>query len=403
MKKAPTRLTEGFINKLKYEGKVTVVRDTKVIGLMVAIHKNTKSYKVQRDLWTGSRGRRRLVKTVRYTIGTNEEMSLDAARDEALIVIGKIKRGIDPNKPPEDTCAEGWTVEHMYNEYVDDLETRDSSWRTMANMLARLERYLPKWKTIPIGQIKRSMVRDEHKRITKNHGPYVANQCMRDFRACYNFSLKVIDDPDSLPANPIIAVTFNKERASNRVIMPDELPEWWQKINELGNPLRRDMHILGLLSALRPGTLVSIQKEWINLEAKSISIPRMKSGRSFDLPLSDYMVKLVKNIIAQGEVLYPGSEWLFPARSRIQKKIIATQVWKEKTLPSQTGHILRHTYRTIAQRVGVDKIDAMLLLDHTVQGINGVYIHEKALFDRLLATQETMTESILELCQTKDN
>ena len=59
-----------------------------------------------------------------------------------------------------------------------------------------------------------------------------------------------------------------------------------------------------------------------------------------------------------------------------------------RTLPSQTGYILRYTYRTLSQRVGIDNIDARLLLDHKVQGIDGVYIHENALFDKLLASQE---------------
>ena len=66
-------------------------------------------------------------------------------------------------------------------------------------------------------------------------------------------------------------------------------------------------------------------------------------------------------------------------------------------MPSETGHILRHTYRTIAQRVGIDKIEARLLLDHTVPGIDGVYTHEKALSDKLLAAQERMSEAILAL------
>lgn len=35
-----------------------------------------------------------------------------------------------------------------------------------------------------------------------------------------------------------------------------------------------------------------------------------------------------------------------------------------------------------------------MLLDHTVRGIDGVYIHEKALFDRLLAAQERMSDAI---------
>jgi hypothetical protein len=72
-------------------------------------------------------------------------------------------------------------------------------------------------------------------------------------------------------------------------------------------------------------------------------------------------------------------------------------------LPSETGHILRHTYRTTAQRIGLDKIDARLLLDHTVPGIDGVYIHENALFDRLLEAQQRMSAALgAQLLTTND-
>ena len=55
----------------------------------------------------------------------------------------------------------------------------------------------------------------------------------------------------------------------------------------------------------------------------------------------------------------------------------------------------------MAPRVGIDKIDARLLLDHKVPDIDGVYIHEKALFDRLLASQERMTAAIVGLLNGK--
>jgi hypothetical protein len=54
---------------------------------MVAVNKSSKSYKVQRDLWTGQRGRRRKVKTVRRTLGTTQELTLDDARTRAMQVI----------------------------------------------------------------------------------------------------------------------------------------------------------------------------------------------------------------------------------------------------------------------------------------------------------------------------
>ncbi len=240
MKKyTPMRLTEALIKKLEYDEYGFSVRDTKVIGLMIVVNKNSKSYKIQRDLWTGQRGRRRLVKTVRHTLGTTEDLTLDEARIRAAEVLSQIKRGIDPNAKPSNS-AESWTVEKMYEEYTHDLRTRDRCERTINDMIKRLNRYMSKWKVIPINDIKRSFVREEHKRITKEHGPIVANQSLRDFRACYNFALKVADNPDTLPANPIVAVTFNKERSSNRVLMPDYLPEWWTKVQLISNPIRRN-------------------------------------------------------------------------------------------------------------------------------------------------------------------
>jgi integrase len=125
----------------------------------------------------------------------------------------------------------------------------------------------------------------------------------------------------------------------------------------------------------------------------------MKRGHPFDLPLPAHMVDLVRRALELSQMLYPGAPWLFPTRSAADRTVICTQVWREKALPSETGHILRHTYRTIAQRVGVDKIEARLLLDHTVPDIDGVYIHEKALFDRLLHAQERMSAAILDLLE----
>ena len=127
----------------------------------------------------------------------------------------------------------------------------------------------------------------------------------------------------------------------------------------------------------------------------------MKSGRSFDLPLSRKMVEIVKRAIKTSEVLFPKVPWLFPTRSSKTGEVIAMQVWKEKSLPSETGHILRHTYRTIAQRVGIDQVNARLLLDHTVPGIDGVYIHKSALFDTLLKEQEKMTAAIFQMVEAE--
>ena len=403
----PRKLTEAFVKALP-TGRPLVVRDTKVTGFMIAVNKHSKSYKVQRDLWHGQRGRRTLIKTVRHTLGSTEELTLEEARLKAEDVIRLIKRGIDPNAPQAEQKAEGWTVDILFDEYARDMRKRECSENTIEHTLARRDRYLVDWKGIPLADVTRSMVRAKHQDLSEKRGKVTANHVMRDFRAAYNLALRIIDDPDLLPDNPVKAVTFNKERRKNAVILPEDLPAWWQKIQRLPNPLRRTMHEFGLFSGLRPGTLVALQRSWVRLDAHAISIPKMKSGRSFDLPLSEHMVGIVRRALDLGDMLYPEAQWLFPTRASkgdplhgiAKGQVIATQVWREKSLPSETGHLLRHTYRTVAQREQVDQVEARLLLDHTVPGIDGVYIHKKALFDRLLATQEKMSAALLMLMRS---
>jgi integrase len=392
----PQRLTETLVKALVFKDKPFLVRDTRVKGLMIAVNKTTKSYKVQRDLWVGDRRRRRKVKTVRHTLGTTDELTLDDARTLAMEVIAQIKQGIDPNAAPTGPGADTWTAGKMFEEYVAYLRKRERAERTVADVGAVVRRYLSDWNRIPIAEIKRSMVRERHEHITKKHGKAVANSALGLFRAAYNHALRVVDEPDALPDNPVKAVTFNPVRASNRVIMPDEMPEWRERVQKLENPLRCAMHTFGLFSGLRPGTLVSLRREWVHLDDAAISIPHMKSGKPFDLPLSRYMIDLVREALAVGDVLYPGSPWVFPTRNK-RGEVKATATWRERSLPNQTGHVLRHTYRTIAQRAGIDTNDARMLLHHKIPGIDGIYLHEKALFDRLVATQERMTAAILVL------
>lgn len=401
---SPRRLTEGYINSLSYKTRAFAVRDTAVRGLLVDVNKLSKSYKVQKELWVGERGRRRLAKTVRKTLGTTDDMTLDEARTRALSIIAEIKRGKDPNRTWENADSGSWTVERMFQEYAADLRRRECAERTPLDVLARMERYLGDWKTLRICEIKKSMARERHAKLSARHGKRIANMAMKDFRWAYNLALRVVDDPDSLGDNPTNAITWNKERASNRVLMPEELPEWWTKVQAISNPIRRSMHELGIFSGLRPGTLVSLRREWIDLDKHVVHIPKMKSGRSFDLPLSPEMEDVVQRALVAGDTLFPGTPWLFPTRLRKgDREVSHVQVWLEKELPSATGHILRHTYRTIAKRIGIDQIDARLLLDHTVPGIDGVYIHSRALFDRLLATQQTMSREIVALCQPSVN
>ena len=391
----PERLTEALVRGLGPGAH----RDTAVRGMMVVVNKRSASYAVQRDLYRGRTGRRQFVKTVRCTLGRVGDMTLDDARTRAMEVIAQIKRGIDPNARPEEPGADGWTLGRLWSEYEADLRVREAADATVADFLDLGRRYLGDLLDLPLAGLKRSLCRDRHRSITRNHGPVSANRTFRALRAAYNFALRTVDDPDALPDNPVKAVTFNRERRKEAVILPEDLPDWYERVQKLNNPIRREIPLLGLLSGLRPGNLVSIEREWIRLDDRAIHIPRTKARRPFDLPLSKPMVTCVERALAAGDMLHHGSSWLFPTRNKAGQQL-ATQVWREKSLPTETGHILRHTYRTLAHAAGINAQSVLLLMDHKVPGITGVYLHDRALFDTLLDEQERISEYVFTILRT---
>lgn len=194
-------------------------------------------------------------------------------------------------------------------------------------------------------------------------------------------------------------MTFHAERRKEAVILPVDLVDWYGLLQKTPNPLRRIMHELGLFSGLRPGVLVALEKAWIALERRAIIIPRehQKSRGDFALPLSGHMIRLVERALVLSNEVASGSLWIFPTRTADGSEVIAIRVVRERSMPSETGHILRHTHATLAKAAGVDDMLASLLSDHKVAGIRGVYVHERALFEQLLAAQDQATSHILNL------
>lgn len=404
-------LTEKKIKGYEWCGEAKTYRDGKVAGFFISVNKTCKSYKLQADLWQGAIGRRKLIRTVRHTIGTTETHTLSEARNIASEALSKIKRGVDPfpqkNKRQGTTQTVngdpvGWTVDELMLGYAEVLEAKEMADRSISNVHMVHSRYLKRWRGRRAIDITKSDARDLHDYISTNHGKTAANQALRYFRAAYNVADALSDDNEAFEYNPVRGVIFHKDKSSNRVLASEELFDWSEKLKNIPNPLRQEMHLLSLLSGLRPGNAMSIQQDWIDLENRAIKFPRMKSTRAFDLPLSTQMIQCINSALQINNVLYPNSIWLFSTRN-VKGEITHTKVIREKSMPSETGHILRHTHRTMAQHELINPINAKLLLDHKVPGIDGVYIHDKALFNPLLKDQQRISDAMFHFMENKNS
>jgi integrase len=147
---------------------------------------------------------------------------------------------------------------------------------------------------------------------------------------------------------------------------------------------------------------MGLRREWLRLDESRIIFPRseMKTKNAklgdFVLPLSAAAVEIVREALAAGDVLHPGSPWVFPTRDQ-EGTVIATKVVREKAkaLENATGHALRHTWKTAARNARLPEVSIEVLLDHSQPKMAGAYGSLAEQFDRFLADQEIVTAYIL--------
>ncbi len=70
---------------------------------------------------------------------------------------------------------------------------------------------------------------------------------------------------------------------------------------------------------------------------------------------------------------------------------------------SKWGNDLRQTFRTIATAAGVSEVDAKLLMNHAIPGVNAGYItRHKLLEDHLRSQQQTISSAVFAALSTSN-
>ena len=355
-------------------------------------------------------------KTIKVTLGRWPELSLDDARAQALALLAEVRAGRDP-RAQNVTESSVWTVGHAFGKYIDDLAKRPGTERSQLDMRNRLARYLEDWRELPLASLTKELVEARQAQVAAQirararqrgaTGARTANAVVRDLGAVWDFAA----DYTPLPAvSPCRRVVMIGEVREHHEIPVAELRAWWAAVGELGNPLRRAMHRLGLLSGLRPGNLVAIRREWVQLATLVTDAPdgaplivtvgrvdfpahAMKGRRTFALPLSAPMAALVEEALAAGDVLAPGTPWLFPGEGKSGHISVTRE--KAPALKNRTGHALRHTWKTCARLARVPESTIEILLAHRLGGMHDTYGSLADQFDLLYEAQCQVSAWIL--------
>lgn len=396
------KITKTLIDNarpLEIDGRLRqkVYFDTELKGFGICIGKKAKTFFAQKEV----KG-----KVCRVTIGRYGVFTVQQARKEAQQYLARMAKGENINETKRREKARGITLGEAFTLYIDTLHTKGRSTKTIKSYIYSINTYLDDWVDRPLASISRKEARSRHYKISrdvakgryskgrsrnKGDGRYTANGVMRVFRAVYNRALKQHED---LPPNPCINIDWYPESRRDAAIPSEKLHLWYSDVMALDNPIRRDYLRFVLFTGLRRQNAAEIKWEHIDLRHKILHIPKPKSGRAFDLPLTDFLEVLLHQRHSENPEFFPGSPWVFPAKSRTghisEPKVKLTIPW--------TVHGLRNTFITVAEQLNISPYSIKMLVNHSVpsRDVTGGYIKHEV--ERLRDPMQQITTRLLNLC-----
>jgi len=395
MRFEPLLITDKAIDQLPFATRGQYnVRDAEMKGFFLKIGKTKKSFMVRGDFWRA--GRREF--SVQKKVGEFGMMSAREARCEAKGLLAKFARGEKPSDPNR-MSGNAVTLSSAWHRYRDaHMIRKGRGERTIENYRDYMERLLTDWLDIPLVTLSanRDMVVRRHEDLSVKHGPYIANSVMKVLRAIYNHAAR--GNPEIPAYNPVLAVDWNAEHRRDTAMGEDDLREWFEKLNALNNPLRREFHLFTLLSGSRPLAIKEASLEHIDFRKRVLHIPKPKGGadKAFDIPLSRQMISCLIRAIKIGRMMFPvqAEYWIFPSDSESGHLVHHKE--KRDRLP-KWGNDLRQTYRTMSQVAEVSELDIHLLMNHSLRGVNAGYItRERLVQGHLRKQQQRISNKIFE-------
>lgn len=297
---------------------------------------------------------------------------------------------VDPgNQQSDRRGTASVTLQDALDLYIDRGYRKGLLPKTLTQCERALRLHCNDWMDWPLQRLaqERECILERHETITARGAPVSANQVVRLLSRVYRIAARRYP---GLPPCPTDIVELNPERPREEFI-PD-WPAWWNQTGLMPNGVLRDYFRFLAFSGMRRAAAREVRREHVRLEAGFILVPRPKGGpsRAFQLPLSTILKRLVAARLASNDERYPGSPWLFPSAWSASGHLEGCHV---SSLPSP--HVHRHSYASAAAASGLDELDIKLLLNHRVPGVTGRYLHESALSDRLLASQEKVSAWIM--------
>jgi integrase len=299
-------------------------------------------------------------------IGTNQDLTIDEARERARTAIRRIKDGLTafeavPDAPQSyKVIAEKWLEQHVEKEGL----------RTRGEIRRLLQRVLVFWGKKDFVSIRRKDINDLLDVIEQESGPWAADHVLAVARKISRWYASRSDDYTS----PFVAGmrrTRSEARARDRILDEAELRQVWRAAEANGaygalirllllTAQRREKLVTLKFTDIKPGGIWEIPTE-----------PREK-GNPGVLRLPPLALKIIQaqERVGNNPYVFAASRGDGPMSGFNKRKALFDQACG---VTNWTLHDLRRTARSLMSAAGVPESHAERTLGHKQPGVKGVY------------------------------
>ena len=275
--------------------------------------------------------------------------------------------------------------------------------RTVRDYRRSMEKGFKDWQGRRLIDISRKMILNRHARLGNEQGESQANQHMAMLSSVFTFCLEVYGNERGEPLlseNPVRTLsrtrTWYPRKRRDRVIKNHELAAWFNAVMELSNATMRDFLLFLIFTGLRRGEASSLKWEQVDMTAKTFKIIDTKNRRPLELPMSDFVFKLLKKRKTVSPFVFPGNGrngYIHDPQKPIRKIVDQTGI-------QFSCHDLRRTFITMAGQL-MTAYELKALVNHSSADVTQGYL----VFDveSLRKPVQRIADFITKACQNEDS
>lgn len=234
----------------------------------------------------------------RFILGQYPDLSVQNARDKALITLSELAIGKNPNEEKKANRAEQ-KLGDLFIEFMERYSKKDKkSWKYDQR---EIPKFYSDWFKRRLSDIKKTEIQRRHEKIRDEHGLYQANRCLERLRAMYNKAIYWGWEGQN-PTNGIKKYTMVKR---DRYLLPHERKAFFDSLNQEENFVAKTYFYMALFTGARKTNVLEMRWKDIDFDNAVWRIPETKNGDPQNIPLIDYALQILKQIPKT-------SEWVFP-------------------------------------------------------------------------------------------